>query len=99
MHLSRQQFDDNGMQVLPASAAHRMLCTMREDVDAGESSGSAEEGVSLQQQLRGDAFNEGAPLIDVTFKAHSPHEAMSNPRVPQGVTAVRSFVARCRILI
>jgi hypothetical protein len=24
---------------------------------------------------------------------------MSNPRVPQGVTAVRSFVARCRILI
>lgn len=44
--------------------------------------------VTPQQPQEGSAFPETAPLVDITFRAHSPQEAAANPRVPLGITAV-----------
>jgi len=40
---------------------------------------------------------EGSPpLVDVTFRSHSAQEALGNPRVPEGITAVGWAHARAR---
>jgi len=46
----------------------------------------AQQQQQQQQRLGGD----DAPLIDVTFRSHSAHDAASNPRIPDGVTMVRA---------
>lgn len=73
-------------QVLPGTAPHRTLCTMR-GISA-ESSSSSAPAESREPQPQQQAL-EGTPLVEVVFKAHAPHEAASNPRVPEGITTVR----------
>eukprot|EP00983_Pelagomonas_calceolata_P049833 1141682-Pelagomonas_calceolata.AAC.6 len=88
------EFNGSNRLVLPDTAAHRTLCTMRLDSPAGvegfaPNASGAEQQQQQQQQQQKQADNyEGVPLVDVTFKSHSAQEVANNPRVPEGVTVV-----------
>lgn len=49
------------------------------------------ESPKAEQQ---EPASDGASLVDITFRTHSPSEAASNPRVPAGITTVR-FLSFC----